>query len=60
MRRLVIENSNQGFGNPWPSGTPSRDPAGPPRENPPNHSELADYCPFHLLTTCYLLLTTDY
>jgi alpha-galactosidase len=47
-RRLLIENSNQGFGNPWPSGTPHQNPPGPPRENPPNRSVLPDYCPFHM------------
>ena len=47
-RKLIIENSNQGFGNPWPTGKPSRNPPGPPRENPPNRSVLADYCPFHM------------
>ena len=50
-RRLLIENSNQGFGNPWPSGQPSRNPPGPPRENPPNRSVLPDYCPFHMFRT---------
>jgi len=45
-KRLVIENSNQGFGNPW--FVPHRRPAGPPRENPTNGS---DYCPFHMFRT---------
>ena len=47
-KKLLIENSNQGFGNPWPSGKPSRNSPGPPRENPPNRSVLPDYCPFHM------------
>jgi hypothetical protein len=49
--KLLIENSNQGFGNVWPSGTPSRNPPGPPRENPPNRTVLPDYCPFHMFRT---------
>jgi len=46
--KILIENSNQGFGNPWPDGIPSRNPPGPPRENPPNRSVLPNYCPFHM------------
>ena len=42
-KKLLIENSNQGFGNPW--FQPQRRPAGPPRENPPNGT---DWCPFHM------------
>ena len=41
-KRLLIENSNQGDGNPM---FPHTNPAGPPRENPANGSS---WCPYHM------------